>query len=140
MKRKIKGIFKFALLIALLSTALCFQSNAMSRTAKQEIKSVKNEIVEKYTRKNRKVKFYKTKNLTLKRLWNRKSTEIIVERSTGTVINPKTGDGKAAGYYINYKYVPGIRKGSKIVSFFVYNPKTRYTDDIIERYDIVVKR
>lgn len=28
----------------------------------------------------------------------------------------------------------------RITSYFVYNKDTNYTDDIIERYDVVVKR
>ena len=138
MKKKMAKILKLAIITTLLIAACGIKTQAMSREAKQEVKTVRNEIVRKYTKKNRKVKFYKTKDLTIKRLWNRKRNEIIVERTCGTVLNPKTGDGKAAGYYINYKCVPEIRKGSKIVSFFVYNPRTRYTDDVIARYDLVI--
>jgi len=98
-------------------------------------------IRRRYQKNGRKVKFYESADLSSRRLRTRKNRNIvIVEKVTGTVVNPRTGRGKADGWYINYKSVKGIRKGSKVTSYFVYNPKTNYLDDIIARFDVVIKR
>lgn len=62
-----------------------------------------------------------------------------VEKVTGTVINKK-GDGAAEDGYINYRRVKGIRPGSKVVSWFVYSRTNNAWDDIIARYDLLVKK
>ena len=33
-----------------------------------------------------------------------------------------------------------VKKGMKVTSYFVYNKDTNYTDDVVERYDVVTKR
>lgn len=64
----------------------------------------------------------------------------VVERITGTVTNSK-GDGRdASGEDISYKRVKGVRAGSKVTSYFVYSRNNNYCDDIIARYDVVIKK
>jgi len=83
-------------------------------------KQVEKSIKKKYG-KFGKVKFYKSENLKNKTLLHRK------------------GNGKF--YYICYAgWIKNVKKGMKVTSYFVYNKDTNYTDDIIERYDVVVKR
>lgn len=82
--------------------------------------------------------------LTYKKLTHRKKT-VIVERCIGKVRN-KQKDGKvlnppkdAAGYYISYKGVK-CKKGDIIVTYFLWNPENNIEDDIIARWDFVIKK
>lgn len=99
---------------------------------------VEKQIKQKY---GKRVKFYDTKDIDEYIIVTRKDKKrVVVERVTGTVINKKKDGRDTNGYYISYKGLSGIRKGSKIVSYLVYNPATYYIDDVIERIDVVVKR
>ena len=64
----------------------------------------------------------------------------IVEKITGTVTNSKKDGKDANGYYISYKRVKGVKSGSKVTSYFVYSRGNNYCDDIIARYDVVIKK
>ena len=81
-----------------------------------------------------------TENARYKNLLeNRMNSEkVIVERTKGTVLNEDM-DGEAEGYYISYRSVPDAQPGDEVITYLVYNPATNYIDDIIERYDVVVK-
>lgn len=67
-------------------------------------------------------------------LENRNGT-LVIEIIEGTVVDTETGAGEdALGYYTGYpknKY----QNGEKVISVFVYNPKTNHTDDIMWRFD-----
>lgn len=111
---------------------------AMSKQTEIECCKVEKTISKRYGKNN--VKFYKSKNLTSKTLKKGKGKgKYIVEIINGTVDNPKTGDGHSRKWYICYKRVKGIRKGTKVRSYLIYNPKTNATDDVIARYDVVTK-
>lgn len=62
----------------------------------------------------------------------------IVEKFQGTVLNKYIGRDPN-GYYTSYKYVKGVRKGSKVITYLVYCRSCNEPDDIIARYDVVVK-
>ena len=99
---------------------------------------VEKQIKKKY---GKRVRFYDTKNIDEYIIVTRKDKKrIVVERVTGTVINKKKDGRDTNGYYISYKGLSGVRKGSKIITYLVYNPATYYIDDVVERIDIVVKR
>lgn len=88
------------------------------------------------------VEVYNLDDLTEDILTNRNG-KVIVEISTGTVTNPETGDGildtrDPYFNYINYKGIPGIQTGSKILTVCIYNPNTNLSDDIIERFDYLM--
>lgn len=92
---------------------------------------------------------YGTDELTAEILENRtKSSEIIIERCIGIVTNAeRAGDGKILNTdddyynYISYANVDFETHDDTIVlSYFIYNPGTDYTDDIMERYDFVLSR
>lgn len=92
---------------------------------------------------------YGTDELTAEILEHRtESDEIIIERCIGIVTNTdRAGDGKILNTnddYYNYISYSGvdfeIYSGTIILSYFIYNPGTDYTDDIIERYDFVLSR
>lgn len=62
----------------------------------------------------------------------------LVEKFQGTALNKYIGKDPN-GYYTSYKYVKGVRKGSKIITYLVYCRHCNEPDDIIARYDVVVK-
>lgn len=62
----------------------------------------------------------------------------LVEKFQGTALNKYIGKDPN-GYYTSYKYVKGVRKGSKIITYLVYCRHCDEPDDIIARYDVVVK-
>ena len=90
---------------------------------------------------NGKVKFVSERKLTEKMLLNRKGKTLYIEVIKGKVINTK-GDGKTEiGNYISYKRLgKKVRKGSVVVTYCVYSPYTHWTDDVDERYDVIIKR
>ena len=62
----------------------------------------------------------------------------IVEKFQGTALNKYIGRDPN-GYYTSYKYVKGVRKGSKVITYLVYCRGCNEPDDIVARYDVVVK-
>ena len=62
----------------------------------------------------------------------------LVEKFQGTALNKYIGKGPN-GYYTSYKYVKGVRKGSKVITYLVYCRGCNEPDDIVARYDIVIK-
>lgn len=143
MKGKIRMVIMSLVIIFIIGAVAPMNVQAASK-GKAACKRAEKSIRKKYKEQG-KVKFYDTENLTLEMLLNRKGTgKIIVERCVGVVVN-SNGDGKFKAdngkyYYICYAgWVKNCKKGMKVVSYFVYNKDTNYTDDIIERYDVVVK-
>ena len=64
--------------------------------------------------------------------------KIIIEVSSGTVLDNE-GNGKdSCGYYIKYDS-SRFFAGDQVQSVFVYNPETNYIDDIISRTDTLIK-
>lgn len=68
--------------------------------------------------------------------------QILVERIKG-VCTSNTGDGKIivskTGYgdYISYSGINGVKNGDRVTTYLIYNPKNNYSDDVIERIDIL---
>lgn len=76
------------------------------------------------------------------------SRRIIVERIVGIVTNKeRDGDGMILNSDDdNYNYISysgtnlDYTTGTIVVTYLMYNPKTNYEDDIIERYDYILDR
>lgn len=80
----------------------------------------------------------KSEKLTRKMLTTRKNKKVIIEKIYGTCVNNK-GDGRTSdGYYISYKGIKGVKKGSKVKTLLTYNPKTNSIDDVIKRKDFLM--
>ena len=62
----------------------------------------------------------------------------IVEKFQGTALNKYIGRDPN-GYYTSYRYVKGVRKGSKVITYLVYCRHCNEPDDIVARYDVVIK-
>lgn len=84
---------------------------------------------------------YDSSDLTEDILANRQG-KLIIEKCVGTVTdNEKNGiiqNADSDYNYISYTNVD-CAKGDTITTYLIYNPKTNYTDDVIERFDYVQK-
>lgn len=86
-----------------------------------------------------KVKIVSEGKLTARKLWKRKSKTLYIERIVGRVINDHLDGRTTENHYISYKCLKGkVHKGDTIVTYCVYNPFTRWIDDIADRFDIIL--
>lgn len=60
--------------------------------------------------------------------------KLVIMVEHGTVVSEK-GDGEGNLGYI--KYDADLAVGTKVKTYFTYNPETNYEDDIVERYDFI---
>ena len=60
--------------------------------------------------------------------------KIIIEVSSGTVLDDEGNGRDICGYYIKYNS-SRFSAGDQVQSVFVYNPETNYIDDIVSRTD-----
>ena len=90
-----------------------------------------------------KIQIIESSELTFEILENRNGA-IIIEECIGTVITSK-GDGEILNpnnpthNYISYKCVENANVGDMILTYFIYNPETNYIDDILYRFDYIIK-
>jgi len=99
------------------------------------LKEIEKEIIEEYGD----FEMFSTSELTGEMLENRMNGDkVIVERTKGIVLDDEL-NGSAEDHYISYRSVEGAQLGDEIITYLVYNPATSYIDDIIERYDVIVK-
>lgn len=90
---------------------------------------------------------YNSNELSLEMLENRNG-DVIIERCYGLVTDKENGAGKVLyPYDEDYDYISyfrckgfGIREGTLIMTYLVYNPDSNYCDDIIDRFDCLVSR
>lgn len=87
-----------------------------------------------------KVQIISERKLTNRKKMNRKDKVLYIERVVGTVTDD-LGNGRTSnGYYMCYRTsLKKAQKGDVVVSYCVYNPFTRWIDDITERYDAVLR-
>lgn len=86
-----------------------------------------------------KVKIVPERKLTEKMLLRRKNKTLYIERIIGKVINNRLDGETTEGHYMCYKSLKGkVHKGDVVITYCVYNPFTRWIDDIDERYDIIL--
>lgn len=90
---------------------------------------------------------YNSNELSLEMLENRNG-DVIIERCYGVVTDGENGVGKVLyPYDEDYDYISyfrckgfGIREGTLIMTYLIYNPDSNYCDDIIDRFDCLVSR
>jgi sugar/nucleoside kinase (ribokinase family) len=142
-----KGIKRLILMVIAVLAMLLLVSQTAHASSDRQYKTCRQarRAISKKFSKYGKVKFIQTKNLTNRMLLRRKgSGEIIVEVCKGKVMN-RNGDGKVFntgkehGYYMNYSGLKGIRKGSRVTTYCVYEWGNNYTDAVGWRYDVVTK-
>lgn len=64
--------------------------------------------------------------------------KIVIEVSSGTVLDDEGHGRDICGYYIKYDS-ERFSAGDQVQSVFVYNPDTNYIDDIVFRTDALMK-
>ena len=64
--------------------------------------------------------------------------KIIIEVSSGTVLDNEGNGQDICGYYIKYDS-SRFSAGDQVQSVFVYNPETNYIDDIVYRTDTLIQ-
>ena len=64
--------------------------------------------------------------------------KIIIEVSSGTVLDDEGHGRDICGYYIKYDS-ERFSAGNEVQSVFVYNPETNYIDDIVSRTDTLIQ-
>ena len=85
-----------------------------------------------------KVKIISERKLTEKMLLRRKGKTLYIERIIGKVINDRLDGRTTENHYMCYKSLKGkVHKGDVVITYCIYNPFTRWIDDIDERYDVI---
>lgn len=88
---------------------------------------------------NGKVALVSERNLTAQMLRSRKNNTLYIERIIGRVKNNRLEGKTTSGYYISYRSLKGYATTNDIIcTYCVYNPYTRYIDDVIDRFDVVM--
>lgn len=64
--------------------------------------------------------------------------KIVIEVSSGTVLDDAGNRQDVCGYYIKYDS-SRFSAGDQVQSVFVYNPETNYIDDIVSRTDTLIQ-
>ena len=64
--------------------------------------------------------------------------KIVIEVSSGTVLDDAGNGQDVCGYYIKYDS-SRFSAGDQVQSVFVYNPDTNYIDDIVSRTDTLIQ-
>ena len=130
-----KKIITLALIILCMTlTPVTAQAKTPTRVTKTETK-----IKKKYKKVKLITRTKKNWNKVCKEISHRKGKgHYLVEKFQGTALN-KVDGRDPNGYYVSYKYVKGVRKGSRVVTYLVYSKTNNECDDIIARYDVVVK-
>ena len=86
-----------------------------------------------------KIKFITLNKKGWKKLENRKGKKIVyIERCVTYSNGKKGGYTKKGHYYVAYN--KKVKKGKKVVSYFVYNPYTNYIDDVVAAVDNKITR
>ena len=120
-------------LIVVIAIAIVFSFTTTNTFAKGKAKTNK-QIVKEY--RNKHFKGYKIKYFKKwdeKKMTNRKGKKILyVEKMVSYSKGKKYGYTKD-GCYIRYN--KKVKKGKKVISYCIYNPKTNYIDDVIAVVD-----
>lgn len=84
---------------------------------------------------------YDSSELTEDILVNRQG-KLIIEKCVGKVLDDEK-NGAIQNADSDYNYISyadvDCTKGDTVTTYLIYNPKTNYTDDVIERFDYVQK-
>lgn len=131
------GLF-IAIMILMFAIFTTCKADAEQKSLPENQARVEKQIKQKY---GKKVKFYDTGDIDEYIIVTRQDKkQVVVERVTGIVVDDEKNGEDENGHYISYQGLAGIHKGSKVVSYLVYNPNTYWLDDIIERFDVVVQK
>ncbi len=87
-----------------------------------------------------KVKVVSEKRFTKKVVSKRKGKNILlIEKIKGRVVDAGKHGRTSEGHYISYTMVEDAKKGDTVITYCIFNPENNYVDDVIYRYDFVLK-
>lgn len=87
---------------------------------------------------------YGTDEVTEKMLTQRTEKRVIIERVIAVITDGRNGDARILNTDSKYNYISykgselPYKTGTVMLTYLMYNPKTTYTDDVIERYDYIL--
>lgn len=87
-----------------------------------------------------KIRFISEGKLTRRMLLTRKANRIVyIERIVGRVTDDALNGKTTKGNYISYSCLSGYaHKGDEVVTWCVYDPSTKWIDDITDRFDVIL--
>lgn len=129
-----KKIMMLVLVILMISVAVPVTTSAQTRVTQTE---------KKIKKRFKRIKIVTRTKHNFNKVWKETAHRkgkgyYLVEKFQGTALNKHIGRDPN-GYYTSYKYVKGVRKGSKVITYLVYCRSCNEPDDIIARYDVVIK-
>lgn len=132
--KKIMMLVLMALMILTIPVTTQAKTSAQTRVTQTE---------KKIKKKFKRVKIITRTKHNFNKIWKETSRRkgkgyYLVEKFQGTALNKYIGRDPN-GYYTSYKYVKGVRKGSRIITYLVYCRSCNEPDDIVARYDVVIK-
>lgn len=132
--KKIMMLVLMALMILTIPVTTQAKTSAQTRVTQTE---------KKIKKKFKRVKIITRTKHNFNKVWKETAHRkgkgyYIVEKFQGTALNKYIGRDPN-GYYTSYKYVKGVRKGSKVITYLVYCRSCNEPDDIVARYDVVIK-
>lgn len=120
------------ILITSIITLNFVPANSTPAKDNKDVKLAKQYCKKNYNLKKYKVVFIKEKNLSAKKLKSRKKNKIIYVEIVKSKSNGKYGLTKSGNYVA---YNKKVKKGKWVKSYFIYNPKTTYEDDVVAVVD-----
>lgn len=118
----------------------CVYNAKSEKVARKRIMKYVNKYVRVGKCKNYTVRFIKAEKLSWDMIESRKENKVIyVEITTGYVMNKNFDGITSNGFYISYRGIDdGLKKGTKMKTYCVYNPTNNWCDDIVYRTDRVL--
>ncbi len=138
-KLRVKYIFGIliTILIILVTVDICTHTAEEPTAAENQLSYYDNLIKQA----DAEILIIDSADLTGEMLENRNG-KIIIEKVIGEVLDEE-GNGKILNnndYYISYKNTKGVKPGSIVLSYMIYDPDTNYIDDIKDRYDYILEK
>ncbi len=91
---------------------------------------------------HKKAKFVKStaKGLYYTKRQRKGKSYVLIEKVYGICLDNKGNGIGNDGCYISYQRIKGVHKGSRVLTYLVWSPKNNTIDDIVYRYDVVLKK
>ena len=132
--KKIIMLVLIILMVSIVPVTIQAKTSAQTRITQTE---------KKIKKKFKKIKIVTRTKYNFNKVWKQTAHRkgkgyYLVEKFQGTALNKYIGRDPN-GYYTSYRYVRGVRKGSKVITYLVYCRHCNEPDDIVARYDVVIK-
>ena len=123
---------KFIIILTVFMLTLVPVNSVLAKSDNKDVRLVKQYCQKHYASKKYKRVFIKEQYLNTKKLKTRKRNKTIYIEVIKSVSKGKYGITRK-GNYIRYNCK--VKKGKKVKSYLIYNPKTRNVDDVVAVVD-----